>query len=395
MIKVISIQQLVPGMYVTRITQPKNRIKVTSTGLVKTIEAVGKLKDEGVLQLEIDLTKSQLSTQDTATTEHRDPVINRFSQKMNQALDLYAQTKVTHSKIIQRISKGKYANLDDIEQISSHIIDNIFECEEIAGAVTQIRQVDQYLLEHSVNCAILISLFARHLNFDRPTIHQLGTAALLMDIGMAKLPLLLTQKRTSLNDKETRQMQAHVDFALELVRLSGCVGDIGFEVIQQHHERLDGSGYPAGLAGEQISIYARMAAIVDTYDSLTAERPYRQAMAPADALRSMLDDKTIKMDPKLMDKFAECINLYPVGSVVKLQSGKLAMVLRANPDSPLTPLVMSFYDIQNNCHEHVQKIDLSSSEDLIVSSILPEDFNLNMLDFFKQAFDTTSTLTAP
>ncbi|WP_438864503.1 HD-GYP domain-containing protein [Neptunicella sp.] len=387
MIKIISIENLLPGMYVTRITQPQQRIKVTSTGLVKTATAIKALQDRGITELEIDLAKSIHTVQesDPPSLPLSDQVLTTFGQQVEQTLELYEQTKSIHSKIIQRINKNRYANIADVHDLTNKIIDNVFESEEATRVVTQIRQVDEYLIEHSVNCSILMALFARYLNFDQQSIHQLAVGALLMDIGMAKVPLLVVQKRGALSAKETRQMEGHVDFAADVAEQSGCMSQVSIDVITHHHERLDGSGYPDGLIGEHVSVYARMAAIVDTYDSLTAKRPYRDAMTPAAALSFMMENEKQKMDVELMEKFAKCINLYPVGSVVKLQSGKLAMVLRANQYPPSSPMVMSFYDIQKNCHESIQQIDLSQSEDAIVSSILPEDFNLNMLDFFKQA----------
>ncbi|MBC3767664.1 HD-GYP domain-containing protein [Neptunicella marina] len=388
MLKNITIEELVPGMYVTQVLKQTAKIKVKSQGLVKTKKVIQQLRTKGIQELEIDLSRSTHLAPTNALEVENDVTHDKsnFGAHLKQSMVLYNQAKQIHGQLLNRVSRGKVQHLSEVQGISQRVLDMVFDCSEAVNAITQIKQADEYLLEHSLNCAILMTLFGHYLNLDRDVIQDIGIGALLMDAGMVKLPLLLTQKSSELSDKELQKMQKHVQFALDLVSNIEGFHDSTLQVIRHHHERLDGSGYPAGLTGDQISLYGRMAAIVDTYDSLTAERPYRQAMTPADALQMMKESNNNKLDLELMEKFSSCLGLYPIGSVVKLKSGKLAMVIRLNDEHPLSPVVMSFYDIATNNHETVQQIDLAEDEDAVESSILPEDFDISMLSFLRQAF---------
>jgi HD-GYP domain-containing protein (c-di-GMP phosphodiesterase class II) len=227
-------------------------------------------------------------------------------------------------------------------------------------------------------------MFGRSLEIDKATLQHLGVGALLMDIGMVKLPLLLTQKVDSLTAQETERMQRHVEIGLKLLEPIEGIDAVTLTVVKQHHERLDGTGYPDGLSGDQISQYGRMIAIVDTYDSLTTTRPYREAHKPAEALKKM-QDEAMGLDQELVNKFIGCIGANPIGSLVKLASGRLAMVMRLNHLQPLSPVVMIFYDLTTKKDE-VVRLDLSTVEDEIIGSVSPDDFGIQLSGFLRQSF---------
>ena len=172
--------------------------------------------------------------------------------------------------------------------------------------------------------------------------------------------------------------------SLKLLEPIDGIDEVSRTLIKQHHERLDGSGYPDGLRGEQISQYGRMIAIVDTYDSLTTTRPYREAFKPADALKKMRDEE-LGLDKELVNKFIGCIGAHPIGSLVKLASGRLAMVMRLNHLHPLSPVVMIFYDLTTKKDE-VVRLDLSQVEDEIIGSVSPDDFGIRLSGFLRQSF---------
>jgi HD-GYP domain-containing protein (c-di-GMP phosphodiesterase class II) len=217
---------------------------------------------------------------------------------------------------------------------------------------------------------------------DEALLKKVSLGAMLMDIGMLKLPMLLTQKNDTLTAQEYAKVKTHVGIALKLVKPLDKVDEISIQVIQQHHERLDGSGYPDGLQESQISLYGRMAAIVDTYDSLTSSRPFRKALKPADALVK-LTEATQTLDQELVQKFITCMGAYPAGSLVKLASGKIAMVIRINKTQPLSPVVMVFYDTQTR-QDKVMRIDLSKTDDKIISSIELDEVNMGIPQLLQQ-----------
>jgi HD-GYP domain-containing protein (c-di-GMP phosphodiesterase class II) len=389
MLKKVEIDKLCPGMFVTKVTKQHAKVRITSSGRLTSKSDIAEMQKKGILQVEIDLVKStHLDNQDDGDTaieldNHVNAAGLSYTQQLELTLALYDQAKTVHSSIMKRFAKGKVKNLQEVEEISRNIVDRAFECDDAVSIVTQIKDHSDYLLEHSVNCSILMTIFGKHLGFDQQTLYKLGIGVLLMDIGMVKMPLLLTEKPSSLSPKEMQKMQTHVDLALTMLENFETISELSLEVIEQHHERFDGSGFPGGLRAEQISQYGRMAAIVDTYDSLTSKRPYRKSLKPANALIKM-NEEELGLDKTLVNSFIECIGANPIGSVVKLQSGKLAMVLRLNKHAPLKPLVMVFYDIQTKSESSPKQVDLAKTDDTILSSISPEDFDIEMVVFLKQ-----------
>ncbi|MDP5030226.1 MAG: DUF3391 domain-containing protein [Paraglaciecola sp.] len=384
MLKIIEISELQTGMFVTRVVKQKGKLRLTSSGTVKREEEITRLQEKGILELEIDLSKSlgeQSGLHDLSLQEFS----KDYGQQLEHSLKIFEQAKDIQSRLMDRISKGKIANLEAVDELAHHLLERIFDNEDTMSIVTLVSENDQYFIEHSLNCSILMMLFARHLGYDEEVMQALGVGALLMDIGMLKLPLLLTEKPESFNQADTQKMQKHVKVALDLVGQLDDISDISREVIELHHERLDGSGYPEALTEQHISVYGRMAAIVDVYDSLTTKRPYRDAYKPASALLLMTDEIP-GLDQKLLKAFISCIGANPVGSLVKLSSDKLAIVLNRNKRNPLKPIVMVFYDLQTKQSGEPYPLDLAKSEDVIKGSIDPADFGVNLQQFLIQTF---------
>jgi len=390
MLQLVNIDALLPGMFIVKVTKQAGKMTITSAGKVNDEQDIAGLMAKGILQVQVDLVKS--THLDTSNENEQDDLdcgyVNAsgltYKQQLEHSLLLHDQAKAIQGRLIKHVAKGKIVDLEEIDNITQEIVKNAFECDDALGISTMLKQNDEYFLEHSINCAILMVMFGRSLEMDKTTLQHLGAGALLMDIGMLKLPLLLTQKADSLSFQETQRMQRHVEIALKLLDTIEGTDEISLIVIKQHQERIDGTGYPGGLSGKQISQYGRMAAIVDTYDSLTTARPYRDAFRPADALKKMQNEE-LGLDQDLVTRFIGCIGANPVGSLVKLASGKLAMVMRLNHLHPLSPVVMVFYNLITKLDE-VAQLDLSKNEDEIIESVSPDDFGISLSGFLRQSF---------
>ena len=388
MLQLIDIDALLPGMFLVKVTKQAGKLTVATAGKIRDQQYIAGLLDKGIVQVQIDLTKStHLDTVDELD-EVDDMYVNSsglsFNQQLEHSLKLHDHAKKIQGRLIKRVTKGKIVDLEEVDNITQQIVTKAFECDDALGITTMLKENNEYFLEHSINCAILMVMFGRSLEIKKSTLQHLGAGALLMDIGMVRLPLLLTQKTDSLTAQETQRIQRHVDIGLELLEPIDCVHDISLTVIKQHHERLDGTGYPDGLCGEQISQYGRMAGIVDTYDSLTTSRPYRDAFKPADALQKM-QQEDLGLDSDLVAKFIRCIGANPIGSLVKLASGKLAMVMCLNHVQPMSPVVMAFYNLTTKSDE-VARLDLSKVEDEITGSVSPDDFGFGLPEFLRKSF---------
>ena len=161
----------------------------------------------------------------------------------------------------------------------------------------------------------------------------------------------------------------------------GDISDLVLSIIAQHHERIDGSGYPKALKDMEISEFARIAGIIDTYDAMVSNRPHKESISPTQALKRLTEDKSL--DQALVSQFVTCMGVHPVGSIVRLKSGKLAIVSQQNPLSTMSPIVMTFYSVPSQQYDDITRLDLSDNDDEIVSGVRPDDFNVNLSNFFQ------------
>lgn len=389
MIQTIDISALLPGMYVLKVTKQNGKLKVTESGKVKDAEVIATMQKKGVLEVQVDLEKSTHQALEEGLIHDKDYTNSAgltYNQQLELSLQLHDQAKSIHKKVVKRASKGKLIHLEEANEITEKLVTSAFECDEALSLVTLLNEDPEYFLEHSINCALLIIIFGKYLGLEKSVLHHLGKGALLMDIGMMKLPLLLTQKQGTLTSSEQKKMQTHVDIALNLIEPIEQIDDISIKVVKEHHERLDGSGYPDGLRDKQISLYGRMAAIVDTYDSIITERPYRDAIHPTQALLK-ISNEIEGLDKELTNKFVTCLGEYPIGCLVKLNNNKLAMVTRLNKDHPLEPVVMVFYDI-NTRNNAPNRIDLTKVDVEISACISLDDVNLSMKQLLQKSFES-------
>jgi HD-GYP domain-containing protein (c-di-GMP phosphodiesterase class II) len=386
MIQTIDISALLPGMFVVNVTKQIGDVTITASGKVKDADYIANMVNKGILEVEVDLNKSTHKVEQAGQVTDEDYSNASgltYNQQLELSLKLHDQAKSIQARIIKRSAKGKLNHLEEANEITEQLVDAAFKCEDALSITTLLNEDAEYFLEHSINCALLMVLFGQSLKLDESVLHKLGVGALLMDIGMMRLPLLLTQKNTSLTPQEETKMQSHVDIALKLIEPLDSIDEISMQVVKHHHERLDGSGYPDGLRDNQISMYGKMAAIVDTYDSMTTARPYREAFPPATALKK-LSNETLGLDKELVSQFILCIGAYPIGSVVKLNSGKLAMVIRLNKLKPLAPVVMVFYDIHTK-KETPSRIDLSVTDEEIIDSVSLDQTDMSMSQLLSKA----------
>ena len=271
---------LLPGMFVQSVTKQTGRVKIKSQGWVKTQTSIDKLIKAGILEVEIDPDKTltetvpeKEQTKTPATKIKRDPWQKTHSaaQEMNKAKKLYDEAKTLQIKAFKDIKSGLNIDIAPFKELASGFMDSVFRYQDALACLTQMRQKDAYLLEHSINVSILMGIFAKHLNIEKDIIVELTTGALLHDIGKIKTPDEVLNKPGRLTEAEFEIMKQHAVYSKQILEESGLTG-IAVDIAGMHHERIDGTGYPFGKKGNEISQYVRMASIVDVYDALTAER---------------------------------------------------------------------------------------------------------------------------
>jgi HD-GYP domain-containing protein (c-di-GMP phosphodiesterase class II) len=200
-------------------------------------------------------------------------------------------------------------------------------------------------------------------------------------MGKARVPVAVLNKPGRLTDAEFALMKRHPAWGGEILRSSGVADTVIVDVCEHHHERIDGAGYPYGLAGEAISLQARMGAICDVYDAVTSARAYKPAWDPGEAIRQMAQWKG-HFDPALFQAFVKTVGIYPVGTLVRLQSGRLAVVVELGQGSLLTPRVKAFFSTKSMLPITPELIDLGAStcQDRLVGVESPENWSFRQLD---------------
>lgn len=391
--KQIDVAKLIPGMYVEGVAKQNGSYKVATQGWVRTQEAINQLVKAGIKSVYIDPDKflqsetqaSELSDAAVSEAPQATPrsVTKSLASELDKAQILYTEAKNLQSRAFSEIKAGKPIDIEPFKHVADGFIDSVFRNQDALACLASIREKDAYLLEHSVNVSILMTIFAKHLGYDRETIHVLATGALLHDIGKIKIDDAILNKPGKLTDDEYQLVRHHPQFSQEILLQSG-VEQLAVDIAFSHHERLDGNGYPQGLSGDELTEPMRMIAIVDVYDALTANRVYKESQPAITAFKVIRNDTPNGFDKRLVDEFIRCIGVYPVGTLVKLKSQRLGMITKLNPSNPLTPHVKLFYNVKHKHYTEVKDIDLADKkvDDEIETAIRPEQFGIELLKFF-------------
>jgi len=248
-------------------------------------------------------------------------------------------------------------------------------------SVARLKRRDEYTYMHSVAvCALMVAL-GRQLGLQGDQLKKAGLAGMLHDLGKVLMPLEVLNKPGKLSDAEFELMKSHPERGHQLLLEGGTAGALALDVCLHHHEKVDGSGYPHGLQGEQISLFAKMGAVCDVYDAITSVRPYKTGWDPGEALRRMAQWKG-HFEPRVFQAFVKTVGIYPVGSLVRLQSGRLAVVTAQSASSLLTPKVKAFFSTKSNLRIEPHEIDLGGRfcQDKVIACESPDDWPFKDLD---------------
>lgn len=395
MIKKITIDQLVPGMFVHQILEQKGALKVKSQGRVTSDDVITALKKRGVKTLAIDTDKafnveereSSSAAETCPTPTSTDSVKSKkvsLENELVRAEKLHKQGKAIQKLLLASVQKEMPFDASIPKAFSSKLVASVDRNPDALLCLTKIREKDDYLLEHSLNVAILLANFANYLGMSEDEVQDLSYAGFLHDLGKIKIPDEILHKPGRLTDSEMEVMKGHVKYGVDYLKSTEIAPPL-IQAISEHHERLDGLGYPAGTKGDDISQAGRMLAIADMYDALTADRVYKSGMSSQRAFSILMSDAPTRLDQSLVQQFIKCLGVYPVGSLVLLSNDRLAMVLEQK-DSPLTPLVKVFYSVRNNHYLTPKDIDLSSDKTVsITKAVVASDYKIDVNTFFERS----------
>lgn len=393
MIKLIPVGQLQPGMYIHDLNCGwidhnfvRNRFAVNDAATVARVRAIG------VHEIYIDTARG-LDAADAPTQAEAEQVVDQkleaiaaapaplppplsLADEMQRARGLHRDAHRIVRDMMGDVRLGRQIEMEQIEPLVEQIVDSIFRQQDALLPLARLKHHDEYTFLHSVSVCALLTAFARALELPREIIREIAIGALLHDVGKATVPDAILNKPAKLTDAEFDKMKSHVVQSKLILLDTPGISDIALDVAAQHHERYDGTGYPNKLKGDEISLYGQMGAIVDVYDALTSNRVYHKGMPPTEALRKLLEWSKFHFKPELVQAFIRAVGIYPSGSLVRLESGRLAVVQQQHSDRLLQPMVKVVHHV-NGHYLTPETVDLRRSQDRIAGYEAFETWNID------------------
>ena len=358
MIRKLTIDQLLPDMYVVDLHKRWLDHSIWVRRFKVRDEAhVWKLREQGITELSIDTEKGidlpptpmariievERRIQSLAEIKAALPHKVSLGEERRRATRLLAEASGTVSVLMLAAKTGMHVDAAQLEPVVGRMMESVIRNPDALAPLARLKRQEAYATEHAVATAALIIAFGRQQGLPQPEIEKLALGTMVKDIGQSALDARLITKPGMLSKAEYSIVQSHVEEGLAVLDATSRLSETSVAVVLEHHERYNGCGYPYRMAGDEISMAGRMAAIVDTYDAMTSERPYRAAMSPSHALRQLYDEGGTQYDPALVAAFVKTVGIYPVGTLVLLESGHLAVVEQLHPENMLTPIVRVIY----------------------------------------------------
>lgn len=305
-----------------------------------------------------------------------------FAAEVQRAAALCNQARAAVISLFAEARMGRVVDSEQCAELVDEIAGSVWRNPTALLSLARLKTHDDYSYMHSVAVAALMAALARQLDLDESQIRLAAQAGLLHDLGKATMPLHILNKPGRLTEDEFTIIRTHPQQGHALLRTGGMSHDAVLDVCLHHHEKMDGSGYPGKLSGDQIPLFARMGAVCDVYDAITSNRPYKQGWDPAESIAKMAGWAQGHFDPVIFKAFVTSLGIYPVGSMVRLTSGLLAVVTQQNENALTSPEVKVFFSTQRGLHVTPRLLDLSNLNcaDRIISRESNDSWKFTHLD---------------
>jgi HD-GYP domain-containing protein (c-di-GMP phosphodiesterase class II) len=305
-----------------------------------------------------------------------------MNEELMRAAEICARSKKAVTSMFEEARMGKSLSSEPIYELVGEVASSVMRNPGALISLARLKTADDYTYMHSVAvCALMVAL-AHEMELDEDEQRDAGIAGLVHDIGKALVPPEILNKPGTLTAEEFRIVKTHPAQGHRLLTEGGAMREIARDVCLHHHEKMDGTGYPDKLKGVQIGVFARMGAVCDVYDAITSDRPYKAGWDPAESIHRMAKWSRFHFDDRIFQHFVKSIGIFPVGSLVHLSSGRLAVVVEQNSKSLLTPKVNAFFSAKSRTRVPAELIDLSQPgvDEKIVGREQPEKWGIENHD---------------
>nr|WP_315246591.1 HD-GYP domain-containing protein [uncultured Albidiferax sp.] len=378
MLKRINVQELTLGMHIDGFCGPWMEHPFWRNHFVLTDpKDIDRVMESTIQEVWIDTSKglntptgtvsamqaetSQAVVQDILPTDPpmRDTAPTSTAAEYARAAQICAKSKLAVMAMFQEARMGNAIDTELAHNLVHEVSDSVVRNPGAMISLARLKNADDYTYMHSVAvCALMIAL-SRQLKLDEELTRSMGLAGLLHDLGKAMMPMEVLNKPGKLTDAEFHIIKSHPVQGHSMLMERQAVGDVVLDVVLHHHEKLDGSGYPDRQKGDSISLYAKMGAVCDVYDAITSNRPYKKGWDPAESLKKMAEWTNGHLDPQVFQAFVKSLGIYPTGSLVRLSSGRLGVVVEQSPGSLLKPVVKVFFSTKSDMRVPPEVVDLS------------------------------------
>lgn len=357
-----------PGMIVARNIYSGDGLVLLAVGMTLTKSFIKRLYDLGIPSLYI-------KDESIGNLEIPEPI----SEKTR------ISTIKTIKETFSQFKNDRKLDMERIKATVNSIIDEIAANRDIMVNLVDIRTQDDYTFAHSVNVCILSVMTGISLHYNSLQLRDLAVGAILHDIGKTQIPVAILNKPKQLTAAEYELVQEHTSFGFEILRSFRDISLLSAHVALQHHERMNGQGYPRQLKNNDIHEYSRVVAAVDVYDALTADRPYRQGFHPAEAVRIISEQSGSEFDPRVVVALLENVAVYPVGSLVELSTGEIGMVVDVNRGVQTRPIVKILLDLHSHPASRHQEIDLDKFPGITIVKAFSDERSFLLLKQYRGA----------
>lgn len=399
MIKKIATQNLAVGMYIHDLdagwmSHPffSSRFAVNKQATIDEIIDAGikhvYIDTEHGLDFEmavpLDMVQQEISVSKQQVADELPGLDKRisFEAELEQAKSVVYEANKAMRSFMRDARFGQHLESTAVDEVVDNISASVFRNKDALLTLARIKTVDQYTYLHSIGVCVLMTVFARAMDYDDETARQISTGALMHDLGKMRVSPGVLSKPGPLTTEEFAEMKQHVEFGAEQLSDFGWLSDVSMTVVMQHHERIDGSGYPFGLKGDGLGEIGRMSAVADVYDALISNRCYKQAWGPTHTLGKVLEWSPDHFGEEVAHQFVRCVGIYPVGTLVRLSSGMIAVVVEQDETHLLRPRVRIVFNERNGRYPLLEDVDLAALDSVaIVESVSPQKVGIDPLAF--------------